>query len=95
MQVSVLLSDGRNKLDSAINQILDTFLKDTDYARGIFIKPNIVFPVGPESGEITSLTLVRSLISALRRRVNEIDIIIGEGVAAGCDPWENFHVSGS
>jgi uncharacterized protein (DUF362 family) len=90
----VLLSDGRKNLSIAVHSILDNFLTETDYTRGIFIKPNIVFPVKPESGEITSLTLVRILVAALRQRHPEIDIIIGEGVAAGCDPSENFQVSG-
>jgi uncharacterized protein (DUF362 family) len=92
--MSVLLSDGRTRIKDAVNHILETYLIDDDYARGIFLKPNIVFPVKPESGEITSPTLVRALITVLRERCSNIDIIIGEGVAAGCDPWVNFHVSG-
>lgn len=92
--MTVLLSDGREDLKDALHHILDTFITTNDCARGIFIKPNIVFPVRPRSGEITSPALVKSLISALRDRDNKIDIMLGEGVAAGCDPWENFHVSG-
>jgi uncharacterized protein (DUF362 family) len=92
--VTVLLSDGRKELIESLHHTLDTFITDVDCARGIFIKPNIVFPVKPNSGEITSPLIVRTLISALRERHSNIDIIIGEGVAAGCDPSENFHVSG-
>ena len=92
--MAVLLSDGRKNLKGAIHHILDTFITDMDCSRGIFIKPNIVFPVKPESGEITSPSFVKTLISALRERYSNIDIILGDGVAAGCDPQENFQVSG-
>ena len=69
-------------------------MTDIDCTLGIFIKPNIVFPVESGSGEITSPSFVKALISAFRERNSSIDIILGEGVAAGCDPQENFHVSG-
>lgn len=92
--MAVLLSDGRKNLEDTLHHILDTFITDIDCARGIFIKPNIVFPVSPRSGEITSPSLVKTLISIFRERHSNIDIILGEGVAAGCDPWENFHISG-
>jgi uncharacterized protein (DUF362 family) len=92
--MAVLFSAGQKKLSMDLNQILDTFLKDEDYTRGVFIKPNIVFPVRPASGEITSPVLVKSLINALRERHPTIEIILGEGVAAGCDPSENFRISG-
>jgi uncharacterized protein (DUF362 family) len=92
--MAVLLSDGRNDIKTALCHILDTFLTQNDYQRGIFIKPNIVFAVKPNSGEITPPYLVRALITALRERRQNIDIVLGEGVAAGCDPQENFTVSG-
>lgn len=92
--MAVLLSDGQKNLKDAFHRILETFIPNIDCARGIFIKPNIVFPVKPESGEITSPLLVRTLISVLRERRGNIDIILGDGVAAGCDPLENFQVSG-
>src|SRR5512140_3021092 len=92
--MAVLLSDGRKALNDVIHLILDVFITDEDCARGIFLKPNIVFPVRPESGEITSPLLVRTLVAALRERYRDIDIVLGEGVAAGCDPQENFRVSG-
>jgi uncharacterized protein (DUF362 family) len=92
--MAVLLSDERKDLKDAFHHILDTFITDIDCTRGIFIKPNIVFAVRPGSGEITSPSLVKTLISTLRERYGNIDIILGEGVAAGCDPRENFHVSG-
>jgi uncharacterized protein (DUF362 family) len=92
--MTVLLSDGRKKLKENLRQILDTFITDVDCTRGIFIKPNIVFAVKPGSGEITSPAFVKALILTLREHFNDIDIVLGEGVAAGCDPGENFNVSG-
>jgi len=53
-----------------------------------------VFPVGPGSREITSPAFVTALIVVLRARHSQVDIVLGEGVAAGCDPLENFRVSG-
>jgi uncharacterized protein (DUF362 family) len=92
--MAVLLCDGRNKLETSLHPILDAFITDIDCSRGVFIKPNIVFAVKPGSGEITSPLLLKALISTLRERYSNIDIILGEGVAAGCDPQENFRVSG-
>ncbi len=92
--MAVLLSDGRKKLKENLHFILNRFVTDEDCARGVFIKPNIVFPVKPESGEITAPMLVRTLISALRERYPMVEIMLGEGVAAGCDPQENFRTSG-
>lgn len=92
--MSVLISSSLENLSESMRQILNTYLKDADFRRGVFIKPNIVFPARPESGEITSPTLVRSLVGELRELHEYVDIIIGEGVAAGCDPAENFRFSG-
>ena len=92
--MAVLLNDGQKNLKDAFQHILDSFLKDMDCSRGIFIKPNIVFPVKPESGEITPPLFVKTFIEALRERFGNIDIVLGEGVAAGCDPQENFQISG-
>jgi uncharacterized protein (DUF362 family) len=92
--MTTLINSGKNQLIKSIHEILDTFFESIDWKRGIFIKPNIVFPVKPTSGEITSPKLVKALILTLRERYNNIDIIMGEGVAAGCKPLENFSVSG-
>jgi len=92
--MAVWLSDGQKILKDAYHQILDIFITDEDCTRGVFIKPNIVFAVKQESGEITSLSFVKTLILAFRERHSNIDIILGEGVAAGCDPLENFDISG-
>lgn len=92
--MAVLLSNGKGGQRDTLHHILDTFLTEADFNRGIFIKPNIVFPVRQGSGEITSPSLVKVLISVFKERYDNIDIILGEGVAAGCNPWENFRVSG-
>jgi uncharacterized protein (DUF362 family) len=92
--MAVLVSDGHKNLKETIYQILDTFADDLDFTRGVFIKPNIVFPVGPRSGEITPPLIVKTLVLTLRQHYSNIDIILGEGVAAGCDPAENFRISG-
>lgn len=92
--MTVLLSNGHKRVSETLHHILDTFAGDIDVNRGIFIKPNIVFPVKPGSNEITSSVLVKNLITTLRERYPNIDIVLGEGVAAGCDPLENFLVSG-
>jgi uncharacterized protein (DUF362 family) len=92
--MAVLLSDGRNNLKEAFRHVLNTFITDIDCSRGIFIKPNIVFATRPASGEITPPSLAEALISTLREHHGNIDIILGEGVAAGCDPRRNFQISG-
>jgi len=92
--MTVLLSDGRKSLKDAMKRILQAFMTEADYARGIFIKPNIVFPTKAQSGEITPPSLVRTLVSVLREHRDNVDIVLGEGVAAGCDPLKNFQVSG-
>lgn len=92
--MSVLLSAKGNKIQQALHYILDTFSTDIDYSRGIFLKPNIVFAVKSASGEITSPKFVKNLILVLRERFGDIEITIGDGVAAGCDPKKNFLVSG-
>jgi uncharacterized protein (DUF362 family) len=92
--MTVLINNGRRNLKTAFHEIIDTFEADIDYQRGIFIKPNIVFPVRPRSYEITSPFMVKTFISTLRERYKRIDIVLGEGVAAGCEAQENFRVSG-
>jgi uncharacterized protein (DUF362 family) len=92
--MTVLLSDGRTNIKEVLHNILDTFHADIDGSRGVFLKPNIVFAVKPKSREITSPSFVKLLVTVLREHYSNIDIIVGEGVAAGCDPAENFRVSG-
>lgn len=92
--MTVLISNENINLKNKINLILDSFVNHFDVSRGIFLKPNIVFPVKDRSGEITRLAVVKTLIKCLRERFPNIDIVIGEGVAAGCNPEKNFQVSG-
>lgn len=92
--MAVLCVNGKKDLKAAIRRILDTFITPADLSRGVFLKPNIVFPVSDNSGEITRISFVKALVEVMRERSPGIDIIIGEGVAAGCDPQENFRVSG-
>ncbi len=92
--MTVLVTKGFKKLNFACDQILDMFASSIDDKRRIFIKPNIVFPVKARSKEITSTDLVRTLIKSLRERYRDVDIVLGEGVAAGCDPQVNFQTSG-
>jgi uncharacterized protein (DUF362 family) len=89
----VLLIDEKNPF-TAFQRTLAAFPGAIDPARGVLIKPNIVFASRPSSGEITPPALTRALVLALRERYPAIEIILGEGVAAGCDPQENFRVSG-
>ena len=92
--MSVLVSDGGENLSRTLHHILDTFAADIDCSRGVFLKPNIVFPVKEGSGEITPLAVAETLVATLRERQSDVDVVIGEGVAAGRDPQENFRVSG-
>lgn len=92
--MTVLLSDGRQSLAGAFRGILDAFGSAIDPGRGVFLKPNIVFAAKPESGQITSPALVAALVTALRETYGDLDIVMGDGVAVGCDPAQNFRVSG-
>lgn len=92
--MTLLLLPQRNGRKAALHRVLDAYAARIDYSRGIFLKPNIVFAVRPNSGEITPPSFVKDLIEVLRERRPRVDIVIGEGVAAGCDPRKNFEVSG-
>lgn len=92
--MTVLLKDGRQNLDEALHQILEMYAADIDWTRGVFLKPNIVFAAKPESGQVTPPAFVRAFVRALRERHDGLDIVMGDGVAIGRDPAENFRVSG-
>jgi len=92
--MTVVLSDGHQGLREALQEILAAFSGGIDWTRGVFLKPNVVFPVKPERGEITSPVLVRTLVEVLRELHGDIDIVLGEGVAVGRNAEENFQVSG-
>lgn len=92
--MSVLVSDRRLQLNDAFREILDRYEADLDWTRGVFLKPNIVSATKPESGQVTSPSFVGAFICALRERRPDLDIVMGDGVAVGRDPEENFRVSG-
>jgi uncharacterized protein (DUF362 family) len=92
--VSVFVTGPRRQLRDALHEILDDHGSGLDWTRGVFLKPNIVFAAKPESGQITPPKLVGALIHALRELHANLDIVMGDGVAVGRDPEENFRVSG-
>jgi uncharacterized protein (DUF362 family) len=80
-------------IHGALERIIHRFINSDDLVRGVFLKPNIVFPVKDRSGEITRRIVVEQVISILRTMKPDVDIVIGEGVAAGADAQENFKIS--
>lgn len=78
----------------AVASILRAYESRIDSSKGVFIKPNIVFPLSEKSGQITRHRIVRALIESLREQYGGIHIVLGEGTAAGTMPQENFDVSG-
>ena len=66
-----------NDTKESIRKILEAFKANLDLSKGIFLKPNIVFPVKEKSGEITRHKVVRSLIEILREIDPNVDIIKG------------------
>ena len=92
--MAVLVSKDSGNLKQAIRAILDHFEPILPPSRGFFLKPNIVFPVAPDTGEITRPAVVRAVVEGLREKYGRADIVIGEGTAAGTVPHENFDVSG-
>jgi uncharacterized protein (DUF362 family) len=92
--MTVLVTREYPDLKRSIHEIVTYFDRSLDASRGFFLKPNIVFPVSPDSGQITRPVVVRAVVETLRERYGNIPIIIGEGTAAGTVPEENFRVSG-
>lgn len=92
--MAVLATKEKSDLAISIREIIDHFEFLFNPSRGFFLKPNIVFPVPGDSGEVTRPAVVRAVIEALRWKFGDVDIVIGEGTAAGTDPVENFEISG-
>lgn len=92
--LSVFIAKENRDLKKALGSILEHYKKNIDSEKGIFIKPNIVFPLSEKSGQITRHKIVRNLIEVLRERYSGVPIVMGEGTAAGTIPSENFEVSG-
>ena len=64
--MSVFIAKENKHTKQAIRRIITHFKNKLDLSRGIFLKPNIVFPVKEKSGEITRHKVVRGLIEVLR-----------------------------
>lgn len=92
--MTVFISKENNNPKQAIKRIIDHFKDKLDLSRGVFLKPNIVFPVKEKSGEVTRHIIVKSLVEVLRELDSNIEIVIGEGTAAGSIPEDNFKTSG-
>lgn len=92
MPLLIVRSDG--DLPKALRRILIFFSGRLDLSRGVLLKPNIVFPVRGTSGEITRPSVAECLIKVLREIKPDVEIVIGEGPAAGTVAEENFRVSG-
>lgn len=90
----VIVTNPSDSIIESMKKIFSVFRKECDPAKGIILKPNIVFPVLPGSGEITQPEVVRAVIKVLRENNPGIDIVIGEGTAAGTIPADNFRISG-
>jgi len=92
--MSVIITNPGDSIEESMKRVFSVFWKECAAARGVILKPNIVFPVRPGSGEITQPEVVRAVIKVLRDKNPGIDIVIGEGTAAGTIPADNFRISG-
>ena len=92
--MTVHLSTGKSDINTKMKEILKAFENRLELSKGVFLKPNIVFPVREKKGEITKLKVIKALITELREIDPKVEIIIGEGTAAGTLPSENFKISG-
>lgn len=92
--MSVFITNPHDSIVESMKTAFNLFWKECYAANGVILKPNIVFPVRPGSGEITPPEVVRVVIKVLREYHPGIDIIIGEGTAAGTIPADNFRISG-
>jgi len=90
----VFISNPYDRLEKSLDHIFENFQGLIDPAKGFFLKPNIVFPARPNSGEITPPKLVKAVVAAIRKRYPGNSILLGEGTAAGTVPEENFRESG-
>lgn len=92
--MAVFIVKEHGDIRQSINAIFNQFEKVFELSKGFFLKPNIVFPVPPASGEITRPGIVKAVIEVIREKYGQVDIVIGEGTAAGTIPEENFKISG-
>lgn len=92
--MAVVIAAHKQNIEQSVREILDHFKDGIDFSKGVFLKPNIVFPVNDRRGEITRLRLTQSVVEVLRDECGVKDIAIGEGTAAGTVPLINFKASG-
>jgi len=93
-RVSVLIVAGKNRIKGSVKNIFKHFSNDIDFSKPVILKPNIVFPVKNNTGEITRLNLVKCVVEVLKHDYGVQQILVGEGTAAGTIPARNFEVSG-
>ena len=92
--MALYLARSEGDFAQPLRRIVGFFRNGLDLERGVLLKPNIVFPVRGSSGEITRPSVVQALIQVLREVRPGVEILIGEGTAAGTVPEVNFRVSG-
>ena len=92
--MTVFVAREKRDTKKAISRIVDAFVDKLDLSKGVFLKPNVVFPVREKSGQVTRHRVVKALVELLRERKPGVDIVIGEGVAAGAKAQDNFRVTG-
>lgn len=91
MTVSIVRS-GTN-LKTSISDSLN-FIDFKLTKKNVFIKPNLVAPVRPDSGIITDPDVVVSLAEVLREKYGAGEIIVGDGPSMECSIEECFEVGG-
>lgn len=70
----VFIAKEQNNTKKAVRRIIEAFQDKLDLSKGVFLKPNIVFPVREKSGEITRHAVVRAVIDVLRELNSNVDI---------------------
>lgn len=87
------------KLQNSLKTLLEPFggIENifSDFANEkILIKPNLVAPVNFEQGATTNPYLVRALVELLYDKLNNPQILVGDGASVGQDTEEAFEVCG-
>ena len=66
--MSVYIAKAGKTSRKAMDTILHVYQNRINATKGVFIKPNIVFPLSEKSGQITRHRIVKALIEALREK---------------------------
>lgn len=82
----VFISNPYDRLEKSLDHIFENFQGLIDPAKGFFLKPNIVFPARPNSGEITPPKLVKAVVAAIRKRYPGNSILLGREQQPGRFP---------